>query len=144
MNQNFEIKISNSLELLLGVKYESKRLTKFYDVPGYTATSYSSATIPSGYRGNVSSTEPFYLRPPPPADKMPENNLISTTDYGGFAQGKLSISKFIFSPGIRYDENSIYGHSMNHLSTSCTVGSPGDKQILALSRKRLGLQNLYS
>lgn len=113
MNQNFEIKISDSLQLLLGVKYESKRLTKFYDVPGYTITSYSSATIPSGYRGTIHSTEPFYLRPPPPADKMPENNLISTTDYGGFAQGKLTISKFIFSPGIRYDENSIYGHSVN-------------------------------
>jgi iron complex outermembrane receptor protein len=113
MNQNFEIKISNSLELLLGVKYESKRLTKFYDVPGYTTTSYSSVTIPAGYRGNVYSTEPFYLRPPPQADKMPENNLISTTDYGGFTQGKLIVNKFIFSPGIRYDENSIYGHSVN-------------------------------
>ena len=112
MNQNFEFKISNSMELLIGVKYE-KRLTKFYDVPGYTPTSYSSVTIPSGYWGNVYSTEPFYLRPPPQADKMPENNLISTTDYGGFTQGKVTINKFIFSPGIRYDENSIYGHSVN-------------------------------
>ena len=113
MNQNLEIKISSSLELLLGVKYESKRLTKFYDNPGYTPTSYSSVPIPAGYRGSVHSTESFYLRPPPPSDKMPENNLIGTTDYGGFAQGKLVINKFIFSPGIRYDENSIYGHSVN-------------------------------
>jgi iron complex outermembrane receptor protein len=55
----------------------------------------------------------IYIYAPPQADKMPENNLISTTDYGGFTQGKLIVNKFIFSPGIRYDENSIYGHSVN-------------------------------
>lgn len=116
--QNFEYKATSYLQIIGGLKYEGKKLTKNYDIPGYyTAfSSYPDLNDPKFFpngSGVGYSTDPFYLKPPDPKKQMPESNRISTVDTGGFLSTILSIDKFRFNPGIRYDKNSIYGHSIN-------------------------------
>lgn len=116
--QNFEYKATSYFQILGGLKYEGKRLTKNYDIPGYynAFSSYSylndSKIFPNGF-GVGSSTDPYYLRPPDPKKQMPESNRINTVDTGAFISMILGLDKFRLVPGIRYDKNSLYGQSIN-------------------------------
>jgi outer membrane receptor for ferrienterochelin and colicins len=130
-NQNIEYKYTSNVKFIGGVKAEFKKLTKSYDVPGYWwGSSFSSIDYlnpsvnegidklyPNGY-GVVPSTSPVILKSPSPKRKMPDENTIGTWDRGGFILSIIDIGKFRFSPGIRYDQNSIYGHSLNPRITS--------------------------
>ena len=125
-NQNIEYKFSSSLKLIGGLKAEFKKLTKSYDVPGYWwGSSFSSVdylnpdvnkgidkVTPNGY-SIMHSTDPYLLKGPSPKNRMPDENTIGTYDRGAFLLSILEIGKFRFSPGIRYDHNSIYGQSIN-------------------------------
>ncbi|HMW04081.1 MAG TPA: TonB-dependent receptor [Leptospiraceae bacterium] len=127
VNQNVEYKISDKVKILAGLKVEFKKLTKSYDIPGYWwGSSYVSSIdflnpnvnkgidklFPNGYAIGQSS-DPFILKGPSPKNKMPEENTIGTYDRGGFLLSIIDLGKFRFSPGIRYDENSIYGRALN-------------------------------
>ncbi|MCB1144820.1 MAG: TonB-dependent receptor [Leptospiraceae bacterium] len=128
--QNFEYRVNDNLKVLGGLKYESKKLTKYYDIPGYWwgSTYFSSVDylnpnvnkgidkdplFPNGGYSVYLSTDPIMLRGPSPRKKMPDENTIGTNDRGGFLLTIIDWGKFRFSPGIRYDENSIYGRAMN-------------------------------
>lgn len=116
--QNFEYKVSSNWQVIGGLKYEGKRLTKNYDIPGYfnAFSSYpylnDSKYFPNGF-GVGYSTDPYYLRPPDPKKQMPESNRINTVDTGAFISSNFSWDKFRFSPGVRIDRNSLYGQSTN-------------------------------
>lgn len=116
--QNFEYKATSYLQILGGLKYEGKRLTKNYDIPGYynAFSTYpelnNSKYFPNGF-GVGYSTDLYYLRPPDPKKQMPESNRINTVDTGSFLVSIIDIGKFRFSPGVRYDKNSLYGQSIN-------------------------------
>ena len=127
VNQNLEYKFNEKLKLMAGVKVEFKKLTKSYDIPGYWwGPSYVSSVdflnpnvnkgvdkqFPNGYAIGQ-STDPYILKGPSPKSRMPEENTIGTYDRGGFLLSIIDIGKFRFSPGIRYDENSIYGRALN-------------------------------
>lgn len=130
VNQNIEYKVNENLKILAGLKYEAKKLTKFYDIPGYYwgSTYFSSVDAlnptvnkgvdkdplnPNGGYSIGLSTDPYILKGPSPKGRMPEENTIGTYDRGGFLLSIIDIGKFRFSPGIRYDENSVYGRAMN-------------------------------
>ncbi|MDX1961099.1 MAG: TonB-dependent receptor [Leptospiraceae bacterium] len=136
-NQNIEYKFNSNFKLITGVKVEFKRLTKEYDVPGYYR-SYSSRDIfntslnpeyEGGY-ANRPSTDPVYYPPPGPKTEMPDANTIGTWDRGGFLLGIMDLGKLRLSPGIRYDQNSIYGHSINPRATA--VYKPTDRNAIKL------------
>ncbi|MCB1180297.1 MAG: TonB-dependent receptor [Leptospiraceae bacterium] len=59
------------------------------------------------------STDAFILKGPSPKGRMSDENTIGTYDRGGFVLTTLDIGKFRFSPGVRYDQNSVYGQSIN-------------------------------
>lgn len=127
VNQNIEYKITEKVKIMAGLKVEFKKLTKSYDIPGYWwGSSYVSSqdflnpninrgvdkVFPNGYAiGN--SNDPYILKGPSPKSKIPEEDTIGTYDRGGFLLTIIDIGKFRFSPGIRYDENSIYGRALN-------------------------------
>ncbi|MBP7284198.1 MAG: TonB-dependent receptor [Leptospiraceae bacterium] len=130
VNQNFEYKLNDNIKILTGLKYEAKKLTKFYDIPGYwwSSTYFSSVDVlnpkvnkgvdedplfPNGGHSVYLSTDPLMLRGPSPRKRMPDENTIGTYDRGGFLLAIIDWGKFRFSPGIRYDENSIYGRALN-------------------------------
>ena len=105
--QNFEYRATSNLQFLGGLKYEGKRLTKNYDIPGYydAFSTYpelnDSRYFPNGF-GVGYSTDPYYLRPPDPKKQMPESNRINTVDTGAFFVSVFDIGKFRFSPGVRF------------------------------------------
>lgn len=130
VNQNIEYKVNDNLKILAGLKYEAKKLTKFYDIPGYWwgPTYFSSVNLlnpnvnkgvdkdPIQSNGGYSvylSSDPLMLKGPSGRGRMPEENTIGTYDRGGFLLSIIDIGKFRFSPGIRYDENSVYGRALN-------------------------------
>jgi outer membrane receptor for ferrienterochelin and colicins len=131
VNQNIEYKVNESFKIIAGLKYEAKKLTKFYDIPGYYwgSTYFSSVDAlnpavnkgvdkdplhPNGGYSLYQSNDPILLRGPSPrTGRMREENTIGTYDRGGFLLSIIDIGKFRFSPGIRYDENSVYGRAMN-------------------------------
>lgn len=118
LNQNFNYQHNNYLKFILGFKAEAKKLAKNYDIPGYwdafTSHPYlqDEDLYPNGY-GVVHSSEPLYQRPPSPKNEMPSENLVPTTDKGAFLVSIIDWNKFRFSPGVRYDINSLYGQSIN-------------------------------
>ncbi|MDX1958610.1 MAG: TonB-dependent receptor [Leptospiraceae bacterium] len=122
-NQNAEYKFTEKFKLAAGLKFEQRQITRNYDIPGYfnaydSNLNYEgkqidvSSIYPNGY-GVGKSTDPVYLVPPQPKDRMPRNNIAGVNDIGGFLLGTFDFGRFRFSPGVRYDENSIYGSSVN-------------------------------
>jgi iron complex outermembrane receptor protein len=106
---NFNAEISDKISISGGMKYERKELTKNYDIPGY----WDAYSTVGEFDGVGHSTDTTYVRPPMPSHEMPSDNLILTEDLGGFVQGILDVRPFRFNMGIRYDENSVYGSSVN-------------------------------
>ncbi|CAM2007567.1 TonB-dependent receptor plug domain-containing protein [Acanthopleuribacter pedis] len=116
--QNLDAEINDSVRLSTGIKYERKDLTRNYDIPGYW-DAYSS-TIPNttpGPHGQGAgifhSTDETYIRPQHPSGPMPADNRFQMEDYGGFLQAIIDRNAWRFNLGIRYDENSEYGSSVN-------------------------------
>ncbi|MCA9535178.1 MAG: TonB-dependent receptor [Myxococcales bacterium] len=119
--QMFEYHLmDDDLVLSAGFKFERKDLTRAYDVSGYWAGSFSSS-VPSDNLGpeglgagvvHSSSTLP-YVQLPPPASHVPESNRIQTLDLGGFIEANLRTGPLRLVAGLRYDNNSLYGGSVN-------------------------------
>ena len=117
--QQFEVTAAEDLVLTGGLKFERKELTKAYDAPGYWDGNFSS-TVPTddlgphGFGAGIGhSTDSTYTPPPPPNPNMPPQNLALTEDVGGFVQAIWDRAPFRFNAGLRYDDNSNYGNSVN-------------------------------
>lgn len=119
VKQGIEADVGKNVLFSAGLKYERKNLTKAYDVPGYWEGSFSSSTLsdqlgPYGLGlGIYHSTDSVYVVPPLPNPRMPIRNIAATDDIGGYVQMIADMNKFRFNAGIRYDNNSIYGGSVN-------------------------------
>ncbi|MFC2140383.1 TonB-dependent receptor plug domain-containing protein [Candidatus Auribacterota bacterium] len=117
--QDFEVSLKDNYTLLGGLKYERKELTKAYDVPGYwlgAVSSSTDATDPGPYglgSGIGHSSDATYLQPPTYLPEMPGYNLVKTEDIGGYILGILDFDQLRYNLGIRYDDNSVYGSSIN-------------------------------
>jgi outer membrane receptor for ferrienterochelin and colicins len=130
INQNLEYKVNEHVKIMGGLKFESKKLTKHYDIPGYWwgSTYFSSVDalnpnvnkgidkdplFPNYGYGIYMSNDPIMLKSPSPKKRMPDENTIGIYDRGGFLLTIIDWKKFRFSPGVRYDENSVYGRALN-------------------------------
>lgn len=124
-NHNIDYVVSSKLHFTGGVKFERRDMTKQFDIPGYWPGSYNSwnqyegkqavdvsAIFPNGFAVQ-NSDNPVYIKMPDGKKRMPYNNILQVYDMGGFFLGTYEVGKFRFSPGIRYDHNSLYGQSLN-------------------------------
>ena len=117
LRQQVEIDVDENLQLLTGMKFERKDLTKAYDIPGYW-DAYSSVSLaddgPHGAGAGIGhSTDETYRLPPAPAATMPALNRTLTDDLGGFLQATASSGPYRLNAGLRYDHNSVYGGTVN-------------------------------
>lgn len=116
--------------LMGGLKIETKRLTKAYDIPGYWSGTYQSTTR-SDEDWIAHSSDTHFERPPKPADEMPDDNMARMTDVGGFFQYIFDDEPWRITAGIRYDENSLYGSSINpRLSGVYQIGNRGALKLI--------------
>ncbi len=124
-NYNLDYKVNSFFQLTGGVKFERRDMTKQFDIPGYWPGSYNSwnqyegkqaLDLTSQYPNGVAvqhSSDPFYIKLPDGKKRMPGNNISQVYDMGGYLIGTFEIGKFRFSPGLRYDHNSLYGDAVN-------------------------------
>ena len=92
-------------------------LSKQFDTAGYYNVFSSSLPndpdkYPNGY-SVVSSTSKELPIAPMPSEKQNPLNTTSIEDLGGYTQAIADLDKFRFSAGIRKDQNSIYGGTVN-------------------------------
>lgn len=118
--QDYDFKISETFRITGGIKFERKQLTKAYDVCGYwepnsfCSNSDSTNLGPDGFGpGVIHSSAATYDIQPSPLTEMPSQNLIYTTDEGIYVQGIWNVDNYRFNAGVRYDDNSHYGQSIN-------------------------------
>ena len=127
--QDYDYKFSDTLRINGGLKYESKELTKAYDVCSYWADSFCSSITPENAgNGIATSTDETINIQPDTLKNMPDENLATTTDKGLYLQGIWSLNSWRINGGIRYDKNSLYGSTVNprasavyYLSDKATV-----------------------
>ena len=113
--QDHQYQINPELQIVAGLKYERKRLTKAYDVCGYWSGSFCSA-IPDGVSvgaGIAESSDDTIAIQPKPLNTMPRHNQAITEDHGIYIQGIWDLDKWRINGGVRYDKNSIYGSTVN-------------------------------
>ena len=117
INQNYELKLSDNFYLNSGLKFERKRLTKAYDIPGYWnvySSVYGEGDGEHGYGAAIgNSLDESFSAGPMPNGEMPLDNIITTEDIGGFIQAIYDYRSFRFQAGLRRDHNSLYGESYN-------------------------------
>lgn len=123
--QDYDYQLTDKTKLQGGIKYERKRLTKAYDVCAYWEGSFCSTdnTAPESWPidpygdswgpGIFHSTDPAFAIAPPPAEQMPGDNIAYTTDKGIYLQTVWDNAKWRLNGGIRYDDNSLYGGTIN-------------------------------
>ncbi|MEW6981262.1 TonB-dependent receptor plug domain-containing protein [Colwelliaceae bacterium 6471] len=112
--QDYEYKYSEQFQFTGGIKYEHKELSKAYDVCSYWADSLcSSSTIETNGDGIATNTDTTINIQPGTLSTMPAENLVTTTDKGAFIQGIWNFDTWRVNAGIRYDENSLYGSTVN-------------------------------
>ncbi len=136
--QEIFYEVHSNFTIYGSAKLEHKHLTKAYDVPGYWTGSYGSTTIAGidtglyGFGAGIGhSTDEVYNIPPVPAHKMPNHNIVVTDDLGGSLQGIYNLGQFRFNAGLRYDENSVYGSSLNpRLSAIYKVNGKGALKLI--------------
>lgn len=99
ISQNFDIKASEKISFITGIKYKYSSRSKHL-------VSYGSMFIPQDL---LNPNDPNFV--PKPVDKFQEAHTLKTwTDYGFFLQSKIKITeKDIINIGGRVDENSQYG-----------------------------------
>lgn len=112
--QDYDFKYSDNLRLNGGIKFESKELTKAYDVCSYWADSFCSSTsINTAGDGIALSTDNSINIQPNTFAQMPNENLALTTDKGIYIQGIWQFESWRINGGIRYDNNNLYGSTVN-------------------------------
>ncbi len=115
--------------IFLGIKFESKELTKAYDACSYYAETFcSSDTSESIGKGVALNTDSTINIQPNTLSKMPSENMAALIDRGAYAQVIWNINDWRVNAGFRYDKNSLYGSSVNprasaiyYLSNKSTV-----------------------
>jgi len=119
IKEKIDFKLNENILFSAGLKWESKELTKAYNIPGYWIPAFSSLgntedTGPYGFGSAIyhSSDESYHI-PQSPDKKMPAHNLILTNDIGGYFQTIINAKQFRFHLGLRADNNSLYGTSIN-------------------------------
>ncbi len=96
--QDFDIKLSESLGLRAGVRYEQKDLQKQYDI------NYGPRVPASSLDGSL------YPYPPQPDESTAAPNLLTTEGIGGYVQSWWRLSKRDrLNFGVRHDHDSRYG-----------------------------------
>jgi iron complex outermembrane receptor protein len=116
--QDYDYRLSETLRLTGGIKYEAKTLTKAYDLCSYWTGAYCSTD--SGDTGPYEqgagifhSTDPAVVIAPGTLSDMPADNLAKTRDVGVYLQGIWQRQDWRWVGGLRYDRNSMYGSSIN-------------------------------
>ncbi len=117
VSQLFEFQVTRNLKFNSGVNLTSRLLSKQFDTAGYYNVFSSSLPndpdkYPNGY-SVVSSTSKELPIAPMPSEKQNPLNTTSIEDLGGYTQAIADLDKFRFSAGIRKDQNSIYGGTVN-------------------------------
>jgi len=117
--QDYEFELNENWLLSGGIKFENKELTQAYDVCSYWADSFcSSANELTAGNGIANSNDTFINIQPGTLPKMPAQNLADTTDQGLYAQAIWSLDAWRLTAGIRYDDNNIYGSTVNPRSSA--------------------------
>ncbi|SMF60226.1 TonB-dependent receptor plug domain-containing protein [Pseudobacteriovorax antillogorgiicola] len=129
LNQDFEFELSSSLRILAGLKVERKNLQKAYIIPGYWCTNDADGNpIPTANNGtktvlgvncgdsvqSAEDSEVVSMPIPDPWTHSGSGNRVYTTDAGIYALALYKPSEnWTYNSGIRYDENTSYGASIN-------------------------------
>lgn len=125
--QDFDLRLTPSISLTAGFKYERKDLQKAYDISGenldpvtggnpYRGILGDSSQMPGWAYGAYIPVRNFYSNlglypfPEKPQPLPGFNNRIATEDRGLFAQAKWRMDDHSqFNLGLRSDHNSVYG-----------------------------------
>lgn len=126
LEQKYNFKKSDTVSYNGGIKFEQKDLTKaymacnYYDGTGVCPDQAANSSNGSSSDGSgvidaslISSTNPSTYPPILIDDQIPTNNVISTTDIGGYIQGIWNHNKWRFNASVRVDDNSEYGSEIN-------------------------------
>jgi len=132
--QDLRYQFSPSFMLSAGIKYESKSLTKSYDICGYWSSAFCSSSDgldlgPYGFgQGVYHSSDDVLPEIVGNLNHMPSSNLVSTSDKGIYFQGNWDFENWLYSIALRWDNNSIYGDfvkprlsAIHHLTSSNTI-----------------------
>jgi len=118
VKQDFDFKFSNTIRYLAGWRFKEADLTKAYDVPGYWGA-YSS-TVPSevpgphGFGAGIfHSSDSNYTFFSKPLSEVPNDNRVQFNDKGVYGAIIYDTYPWRFNVGVRYDNNQIWGSSVN-------------------------------
>ncbi len=118
VKQDLDFQYSDTFRYLVGWRLKRTDLTKAYDVPGYW-NAYSS-TIPSddpgpyGFGAGIyHSTDISYDFFSKPLTQVPNDNRVQFNDSGIYGAIIYDNYPWRFNLGLRYDDNQIWGASVN-------------------------------
>jgi iron complex outermembrane receptor protein len=118
VKQDFDFTYSSQFRYLAGWRLKRSDLTKAYDVPGYWGA-YSS-TLPSQTPGPYGFGAAVYHSSDQNYDvnlkglkDMPDDNRVKFNDAGGYISVIYDNAAWRANLGIRYDNNEIWGSSIN-------------------------------
>lgn len=118
IKQDFDYMLNTQFRYLTGWRFKRSDLTKAYDVPGYwgaySSTTPTSNVGPYGFGAAIYySTDPIYDFDSKTLKEVPSDNRVKFNDYGGYVSFIYDNEAFRANFGIRYDENQIWGSSLN-------------------------------
>ena len=112
--QDYEYDFSDGLKMSGGINFEAKELTKAYDACGYYPETFCSSDTPETAGDGVAlNTDTTINIQPDTLGRMPDENLATLTDRGVYIQAIWNIEDWRINSGIRYDDNSLYGSTVN-------------------------------
>lgn len=126
LEQKYNYKYTPALQINGGLKFEQKELTKSYMICNYyDATGVCPAQAGTSSNGIssdgsgvieaalIDSSNPLSFPPSLIDNDIPTNNLINTTDIGGYLQAIWDRNNWRFNGSVRIDDNSEYGSEIN-------------------------------
>jgi len=117
--QDAEYQLNDQWKVLTGWRYKKNDVTKAYDIPGYWQGAYSSTTPvsdlgPYGLGAAIfHSSDDAYTFSAYPLSDVPANNRQKFNDKGIYLGGIYDAFPWIFNFGLRFDDNSLWGNSLN-------------------------------
>lgn len=136
--QDWEYQPNDDLNILAGLKYESKELTKAFDVCGYWSSGFCSSSNgenlgPEGQGEGVYHSTFLGDMPiiPGTLSEMPAHNIDSTNDKGAYIQASFNVDKWRHSGTLRWDRNSKYGSYIKpRIATSYDVTNTNTVKLI--------------
>jgi outer membrane receptor for ferrienterochelin and colicins len=106
VSQDFVYKPASDLTVSGGIKFASGEYQQSYEF------GYSDRTI---WQPGKDWPQVDIIYPPILSDGIPAGNSFSDSEYGAFMQGKIGYfdNKLLLVLGARYDNNDVYGSSLN-------------------------------